>query len=62
MKSFYKSKEFYILGAAVLLMVAKFFGVETEGLFDDASMAYISLSPLIALILRLFFTKDKLTL
>ena len=60
MKPFYKSKEVYVLGIAVLLMIAKLFGWESDNILDEASQAYINLSPLFALFLRLFFTKDKL--
>jgi len=61
MKKLYRSKEVYVLGIAVLLLIAKFFGLEMNGILDDATEAYIKLSPVIALFLRIFFTKDKLT-
>ena len=61
-KVFYKSKEFWVLGIAVLLVIAEFFGVDFEGVTEDAVRVYEGISPILALVLRLFFTKTKLTI
>jgi hypothetical protein len=61
MKPWFKSKEVWVLGLAVFIGAAKFFGMELEGLMRDATDVYIKFSPFIALLLRLFWTKEPLT-
>ena len=61
-KKFYKSKEVWVLGVAVLMILSKFLELDFGALVNDASAIYIAITPLIAIILRLFNTKTKLAL
>ena len=61
-KFFLKSKEFWVLGLAVIFMILDSVGLDPEGIWGDAQAAYVTLSPFIALVLRVFWTKSKLRL
>ena len=61
-KKFYKSKEVWVLGVAVLMIIAKFLELDFGALVNDASAIYIAVSPLIAMVLRIFKTSAKLTI
>lgn len=62
-KVFYKSKEVWVAIVWIILVAMKALGVEGAGeVVPMATDIYIASTPLIMLFLRLFFTKDKLTL
>ena len=64
MKPFYKSKEVWVLGIAVIFMLAKFFGLDFYEIAGEAgdvtTSVWLGLAPLAALIIRIFWTKDKI--
>lgn len=62
MKKFYKSKEVWILVTVVLLGALNILGLEFEGILAEAETVLVGLAPVALLVLRLFYTKDKLTL
>lgn len=62
MKSFYKSKEVWVLGTAILIGAAKFWGLDFEGIIGDATSLWVGVAPVVALVLRAFWTQDKLTI
>ncbi len=61
-KIWYKSKEIWVFLIAFILLISKAVGVEIlqEGIIEDASNLYITITPLLMAIIRLFWTKDKL--
>jgi len=59
-KLWYKSREVWVLGTAIVLMIAEISGVYFPGILEDAQNLWVGVSPVIALVLRLFVTKDKL--
>ena len=63
-KKFYKSKEVYVLTIAILLMMAKLFGVidDPSEILTDISNIYLALTPIAVLVLRLFYTEKKIIL
>ena len=60
-KSWYKSKEVWVLGTAILLGFAELLAVDFPGVLADAQNLWVGIAPIIALLLRLFVTKSKLT-
>lgn len=62
MKKWYNSKEVWVLFVALVLAVTQYYGLNLPNLLDEARTLYIEISPLIALILRVFVTKDKITI
>jgi len=60
-KPFWRSREVWTLGTAVLLGLAEFLGVDFQGTLGSAQNIWLGVAPVIALVLRLFFTKTKLT-
>ena len=61
-KAFYKSKEIWVLFIAILLIITKYLGLDLPGILNEASDLYVKISPVIALVLRLFITNSKLIL
>lgn len=61
-KKWYKSREVFVLATASLLIIAEALGLDFQGIWADAQNLIVSVAPVIALVLRLFFTKSKLTL
>ena len=61
-KNFLKSKEVWVGIVWVVLLLMKIFGIESEGVIQDASSLYVGLTPVLMLFLRVFFTNSKLTL
>jgi len=62
MKKFYASKEFYVALIAIVGVISKLCGFEPSEIFDEGMTIYLGLFPFIVLIVRLFWTKTKLTL
>ena len=61
-KKWFRSKEVWVLGVAVLMILSKFLELDFGAILNDSSAIYIAITPLIAIILRLFNTKTKLAL
>lgn len=61
-KPFYKSKEVYVLLAAILFGFAQINGVEVGSVTEQAQEWALIGLPVLTLILRVFFTKTKLSL
>ncbi len=61
-KIWYKSKEIWIFLIALILLISKAAGVEimNEEIIEAGSNFYITITPLLMAIIRLFWTKDKL--
>ena len=59
-KFFLKSKEVWVLGLAIIFAIAEAIGISPTGLVESAKDAYITISPFIALVLRVFWTSAKL--
>jgi len=60
-KPFWQSKEVWVLGTAILLGFAELLGIDFPGILADAQNLWVGIAPIIALILRLFVTRTKLT-
>ena len=57
-----KSKEVWVLGIALIFVVASIFNVNVSETVDQAMVTYTQISPAIALVMRIFFTNSKITL
>ena len=60
-KHFLRSREVWVLGTAILLGFAELLGIDFPGILADAQNLWVGIAPIIALILRLFVTRSKLT-
>jgi len=60
-KVWYSSKEVWVLGTAILLGLAELLGVDFQGIIGDAQNLWVGIAPIVALFLRLFVTRAKLT-
>ena len=56
-----KSSEVWVLGSAILLAIGQATGIDFEGVLGNAQTLWISLAPVVALLLRIFKTSTKLT-
>ena len=59
-KKWFRSKEVWVLGVAVLMILSKFLELDFGAILNDASAAYIAITPAIAIALRMFKTSTKL--
>ncbi len=60
-KKIFQSKEVWVLGMAVLIALSEYLGVDFDGVTAEATSLWVGAAPLVALILRVFFTDSKIT-